>query len=461
MAQILNMPRLSDTMSEGRLIKWHKKEGDKIAPGDVLAEVETDKANMDFESFDDGVLLKIIVGDGQTAPVGGPVAIIGKAGEDVSEMLANLKSGEPAPAPKAAAPATPKPAEKQAPATPVEAKTPAKPQPEQRAATPPQTQTRTPTQTGTRTSAQPAPSAPPSGNGHGRILASPLARRIADERGIDLRQVQGSGPAGRITKEDVEKFQPGAAPAVETRAPAAERPAVESRPIAVALPPGEPQPLSMMRKTIARRMTEAKQQTPHFYLTAEADMDAAVAFRGQVNEALGVKISFNDLVVKACALALRRLPQVNASWADGGIIVHDRVHVGVAVAIEDGLITPVVQDADMKSLGAIAREVQDLAALARDRKLRPEHYTGGTFTVSNLGMFGVEEFAAIINPPEAAILAVGAVRKVPVVKGDSIGIGHRMKVTLSGDHRVIDGATGAKFLQEVLRILEHPMTLAM
>ena len=466
MAQILNMPRLSDTMSEGRLIKWHKKEGDKIAPGDVLAEVETDKANMDFESFDDGVLLKIIVGDGQTAPVGGPVAIIGKAGEDVSELLANVKSGETAaPAPKAAAPATPKPGEKQAPAAPVETKTPAKPQPqpEQRAAPPPQTQTQTGTQTrtGTRT---PTTQQAPSGNGHGgRILASPLARRIADERGIDLRQVQGSGPSGRITKEDVEKFEPGAAPAMETRAPAAERPApmAESRPIAVATPPGEPQPLSMMRKTIARRMTEAKQQTPHFYLTAEADMDAAVGFRGQVNEALGVKISFNDLVVKACALALRRLPQVNASWADGGIIVHDRVHVGVAVAIDEGLITPVVQDADMKSLGAIAREVQELAALARDRKLRPENYTGGTFTVSNLGMFGVEEFAAIINPPEAAILAVGAVRKVPVVKGDSIGIGHRMKVTLSGDHRVIDGATGAKFLQEVLRILEHPMTLAM
>ena len=464
MAQILNMPRLSDTMSEGRLIKWHKKEGDKIAPGDVLAEVETDKANMDFESFDDGVLLKILIGDGQTAPVGGPVAIIGKAGEDVSELLAKVKSGETAPAPKAAekkAPASPAPSEKQAPAAPVETKPPAKPQPQpEQKAPPPQTQTQTRTQTGTqtRTSEQPAPS----GNGHGgRILASPLARRIADERGIDLRQVQGSGPSGRITKEDVEKFEPGAAP--EPRAPAAPRPTpmAEPRPISVATPPGEPQPLSMMRKTIARRMTEAKQQTPHFYLTAEADMDAAVAFRGQVNEALGVKISFNDLVVKACALALRRLPQVNASWADGGIILHDRVHVGVAVAIDDGLITPVVQDADMKSLGAIAREVQELAALARDRKLRPEHYTGGTFTVSNLGMFGVEEFAAIINPPEAAILAVGAVRKVPVVKGDSVGIGNRMKITISGDHRVIDGATGAKFLQEVLRILEHPMTLAM
>jgi pyruvate dehydrogenase E2 component (dihydrolipoyllysine-residue acetyltransferase) len=443
MAQILNMPRLSDTMSEGRLIKWHKKEGDKVAPGDILAEVETDKANMDFESFDEGVLLKILIGDGQTAPVGGPVAIIGKAGEDVSDLLAKVKSGEPAPAPKAAAPApaTPKPAEKQAPAAPVETKPVAKPQPA------PAPQTRTPTPTA------------PSGNGQqGRIVASPLARRIADERGIDLKQIRGSGPGGRIIKEDVERFEPGAA-----AAPAVAREPTPSfvPPPPTVVPSGEPQPLSMMRKTIARRMTEAKQQTPHFYLTAEADMDAAVAFRGQVNEALGVKISFNDLVVKACALALRRIPQVNASWADGGIIVHDRVHVGVAVAIEEGLITPVVQDADMKSLGAIAREVQELAALARDRKLRPEHYTGGTFTVSNLGMFGVEEFAAIINPPEAAILAVGAVRKIPVVKGDQLAIGNRMKVTLSGDHRVIDGATGAKFLQEVLRILEHPMTLAM
>jgi pyruvate dehydrogenase E2 component (dihydrolipoamide acetyltransferase) len=469
MAQILEMPRLSDTMQEGRVIKWHKKEGDRIAPGDVIAEIETDKANMDFEAFDAGVLLKILVEDGGTAPVGGPVAILGQPGEDVSALLAQASAGGKAqPAPAAA-----QQAERQVPAAPTAPVAPAataaaQPQP---AASPEAARAPAPPP---RPAPSPAPSparapATTGGNGHGRILASPLARRLADELGVNLRQLRGSGPGGRIVKGDVERAagQPGRAaasePAPETPAPQATRgPAPAAAPPATSAPPAaQSQSLSMMRKTIARRMVEAKQQAPHFYLTAQADMDAAVAFRAQVNEALGVKISFNDLVIKACALALRRVPQVNASFAGDHLVLHPQVHIGVAVAIEDGLITPVVHDADVKSLGAIAREVQELAARARERKLRPEEYTGSTFSVSNLGMFGVEEFAAIINPPEAGILAVGAVRKQPVVKDDDIVVGHRMKVTLSGDHRTIDGATGARFLQEVLRILEHPMTLAM
>jgi pyruvate dehydrogenase E2 component (dihydrolipoamide acetyltransferase) len=286
----------------------------------------------------------------------------------------------------------------------------------------------------------------------GLAPASPLARRIAQERGIDLRLVQGSGPQGRIVKRDIEAFQ--GEPAAETHAQA---PHPQTAPTGE----GAEQPLSMMRKTIARRMTEAKQTAPHFYVTVDADMDAAVAFRAQVNEALGVKISYNDLIIKACALALRRVPQLNASFAADRIVLHGRVDIGVAVALEDGLITPVVRAVDTKSLGAIAREVADLAERARARKLGPDEYTGSTFSVSNLGMFGVESFSAILNPPEAGILAVGAIRKEPVVKDDQIVIGHRMRMTLSADHRATDGAVGARFLQEVLRILEHPMTLAM
>jgi pyruvate dehydrogenase E2 component (dihydrolipoamide acetyltransferase) len=472
MAQLMEMPKLSDTMTEGVVRKWQKKEGDKVAPGDLVAEVETDKATMDFESFDEGVLLKLLVADGSTVPVGAPIAILGKAGEDISAMLAEAEkkqkgsasgkaAAKPAPAPAAEKPPAAKPAAAPAPA--------AKPAP---AAAKPAAPAARPA---------PAPAATPVNGAAagGKILASPLARRLATDLGVDLRTVAGTGPGGRIVERDVKAAAergPGAAPAAaeanEAAVPRAdaslphplapERRA-ETRP-AVTAPAGEDQlqPLSLMRKTIARRLVESKTQIPHFYLTAEVDMEAAMTFREQVKEVHGAKLSVNDLIIKAAALALRRVPEANAGWSPNGdgIIRFGRVDVGMAVAIEDGLVTPVIRSADVKTLGQIAAEAQDLAKRARDRKLKPEDMTGGTFSISNLGMMGVKEFAAIINPPEAAILAVGTVRKEPVVKNNQIVIGQRMAMTLSCDHRVIDGALGARLLQAIVAILERPITLA-
>jgi pyruvate dehydrogenase E2 component (dihydrolipoamide acetyltransferase) len=475
MAQLLEMPKLSDTMTEGVVRKWQKKEGDKIAPGDLVAEVETDKATMDFESFDEGVLLKLLVADGATVPVGAPIAILGKAGEDISAALAEAekkKGGKAAAAP--AAKATPAPASKAAAAPAKPAAAAAKPAP---AAAKPAPQPARPA---------PAPAATPAnGASSGKILASPLARRLATDLGVDLRTVAGTGPGGRIVERDVKAAAergPGAAPAAgdadEASVPRADASLphplaperrTEARP-SVSAPAGEDtlQPLSLMRKTIARRLVESKTQIPHFYLTTEVDMEAAMVFREQVKEVHGAKLSVNDLIIKAAALAMRRVPEANAGWSpDGdGIIRFGRVDVGMAVAIEDGLVTPVIRSADVKTLGQIAAEAQDLAKRARDRKLKPEDMTGGTFSISNLGMMGIKDFAAIINPPEAAILAVGAVRKEAVVKRaaggttDQIVIGQRMSMTLSCDHRVIDGALGARLLQAIVAILERPITLA-
>ncbi len=452
MAQIIPMPKLSDTMSEGVLRKWHKKEGDKIAAGDLLAEIETDKATMDFESFDAGVLLKRLVDDGATVAINAPIAIFGKAGEDIAAALAEAGATKSAAPPAQAAPAaafSSGPAPSATPAAPAPAPA-AKP----------------------TAGVRPAPAAPaaaPEAATNGKILASPLARKIAAELGMDLRGLRGSGPGGRIVERDVKGAATAPAPtAVET--PRADsglaHPIVpdrrqEPRPSAWAVP-GEDQtfPLSLMRKTIARRLVESKTQIPHYYLTAEVDADAAMAFREQVAEVHGAKLSVNDLVLKAVALALRRVPECNASWTDEGVVRFARVDIGMAVAVEDGLLTPVIRSADGKTLGQIAAEARDLAKRARDRKLRPEDMTGSTFSVSNLGMMGVKEFSAIINPPEAAILAVGTVRKEPVVKGDQIAIGQRMSLTLSCDHRVIDGALGARLLGAIVSILERPMTLA-
>jgi pyruvate dehydrogenase E2 component (dihydrolipoamide acetyltransferase) len=459
MAQLLEMPKLSDTMKEGVLRKWHKKEGDKIAPGDLVAEVETDKATMDFESFDAGVLLKRLIADGATVPIGAPIAILGVAGEDITAALAQAETRKGGSAGAAANPTAPAPA----PAAP--APTPARPAlvpaPAPRAAAPAR------------------PAAPAVTNG-AKILASPLARRLATDLGVDLRAIQGSGPGGRIVERDVKSAaeQPAAAaPAAPAAAPAAalevpradaslphplapER-RTESRPAAAPVPNGDTLiPLSLMRKTIARRLIESKTQIPHFYLTADADMDAAMAFREQVKEVHGAKLSVNDLIIKAAALALRRMPECNASFTDEGIVRYARVDIGMAVAIEDGLVTPVIRSADAKTLGQVAAEAQDLAKRARDRKLKVEDMTGSTFSISNLGMLGIKEFSAIINPPEAAILAVGTIRKEPVVKDDKIVVGQRMSLTLSCDHRVIDGALGAKLLQAIIAILERPITLA-
>ncbi len=473
MAQIIEMPKLSDTMKEGVLRKWHKKEGDKISAGDLLAEIETDKATMDFESFDSGVLLKRLVADGATVPINAPIAVFGTVGEDIAAALAEaaLRAGGPAATAKAPPPPAPTPVAVSAEPAPAPAAPAAKP------------------------AARPSAASSPASNGAtsgGKILASPLARKLAAELGVDLRTLAGSGPGGRIVERDVKGAADGTASApapvgASVTAPMAAAPTVpsalppvafpradaglphplvpdrrtETRPPAFNTPGGDAlQPLSLMRKTIARRLVESKTQIPHFYLSADADMEAAMAFRGQVKEVHGAKLSVNDLIIKAAALALRRIPEANASFTDEGIVRYGRVDIGMAVAVEDGLLTPVIRSADVKTLGQIAAEAQDLAKRARDRKLRPEDMTGSTFSISNLGMLGISEFAAIINPPEAAILAVGAVRKIPVVKNDQIVIGQRMTLTLSCDHRVVDGALGAKLLAAIISILERPITLA-
>jgi pyruvate dehydrogenase E2 component (dihydrolipoamide acetyltransferase) len=470
MATILDMPQLSDTMKIGVMRKWRKNEGDKMSPGEVLAEVETDKATMDFEAFDEGVLLKKLIADGASVPVGTPIAIVGKAGEDIAALVeqAQARAGGAKPeAPKAAAPAAkPAVAPAPAPAKPAAASAPA---PSPRPAPAPR-------------AAAPAPAAPAT-----KVLASPLARKLATDLGIDLRSVTGTGPGGRIVERDVNAAAEGgsagssaasdhaveeapstrataSAPPVSSAAPlpaqiVPERRA-EARPAAPSPADDVVKPLSMMRRTIATRLLESKTTIPHFYLTADVDMDAAMEFREQVAQVHGAKLSVNDLVLKACALAMRRIPAANASFTEEAIIEHARVDIGMAVAIEDGLITPVIRDADKKTIGQIGAEAREMAGRARDRKLKPEEFTGATFSVSNLGMLGVKDFCAIINPPEAAILAVGTVRKEPVVKDGKIVVGQRMSITLSCDHRVIDGALGAKVLQAIVGILERPISLA-
>ena len=442
MATLIVMPRLSPTMEEGVLAKWTKKEGDKIAPGDIIAEVETDKANMDFPLEDEGVLLKLLVKSGDTVKLGAPVAILGDKGEDVSALLKEISGG----APTAKAAAAPAPAAASAPAAAPAAAPAVVP-----------------------AIAAPVPAAAPVVS-DGRITASPLARRLAGDSGLDIRAIAGSGPGGRIIKRDIERAlsQKTATPAAPAPSHAAAAPA--SAPAAM-FPGDEQVPMSMMRRTAGKRLVEAKQTVPHFYLTSEAPMDALWQFREQLNRAAvasgGEKVSVNDLILKALARALRVVPQANRSVAADGVsdIKHERVDISVAVALDDGLITPVVRNADQKSVGAIAKEVKDLAARGRDKRLRPEEYTGGTFSLTNLGMFGIREFYAIINPPESGILAVGAVEKRPVVVEidgkDEVRIERRLTLTLSCDHRVIDGALGAKLLAEVVRGLREPMLLVL
>jgi pyruvate dehydrogenase E2 component (dihydrolipoamide acetyltransferase) len=488
MAQIIDMPQLSDTMREGVLRKWRKNEGEKIAPGELLAEVETDKATMDWEAYDEGTLLKKLIPDGTTVPVGSPIAILGNPGEDIAGLIAEAASrsgGKKG----AAAGAAPQPAAQAKPA-PEKAPAPAAPAPKAAAPAPAARPAAPRAANGASNGGAPAAAraAAPAAPG-GRILASPLARRLATDLGIDLRTVRGTGPGGRIVERDVKVAAEGggggqadaaavdwhaAEEAPQTR-PAAAASASGAAPLPAQLVPERrsearpatpapaddvEKPLSMMRRTIARRLVESKTTVPHFYLTAEADMDAAMEFREQVSQVHGAKLSVNDLVMKAAALALRKVPEANASFGDEAIRLHARVDVGMAVAIEDGLVTPVIRDADKKTLGQIANEARELAGRARDRKLRPEEMTGGTFSVSNLGMLGIDHFQAIINPPEAVILAVGRVRKEPVVKDDKVVVGRRMSLTLSCDHRVVDGAVGAKLMQAIVAILERPITLA-
>ena len=459
------LAKLSPTMEEGTIVKWSKNEGDAVKPGDVLAEIETDKANMEMEAQGSGILRKILVEAGGKAPIGTLIGVIAEANEDIEPLIAKegAKAGAAAkaaaaPAPAAPAPAAPAPEPAQA-AAEASAKAAPADQPASAAAaekTPP-----VPPPPAARPAPAPAPvaaSASTGGEG-GRVKASPLARSMAAHQNIDLSSVAGSGPGGRIIKRDIESWagpRPSAAPARVSAAPSP-RPA----PPGPSITPGQELPLSNMRKTIAKRLSESMFGSPHYYVTVEIDMDAAVDLREQIQRLEEGKVSFNDLVVKACAKALTRFPMVNASWGGDKIATHADVNIGIAVAIPDGLITPVVRNADRKSILDIAHEVRDLATRARDRKLKPDEFTGSTFTISNLGMFDVDSFTAIINPPDSAILAVGAVRKVPVVDGDTIRPGHRMKVTMSSDHRVIDGALAAQFLAEVRRLLEAPVALVM
>jgi pyruvate dehydrogenase E2 component (dihydrolipoamide acetyltransferase) len=439
-------------MEEGLIVKWSKNEGDTVKVGDVLAEVETDKANMEMESLAAGVLRKIFVPAGQKAPVAAIIAVIAGKDEDISAFEAQAakeKGGATAAAPAPAA----KPAEAPAPAP---AAAPAAPKPAPASASAPAPVPSAPKP------AAPAP-APVAHAAGGRVKASPLAKKVAAEKQLHIEEIPGSGPGGRIVKRDVEAFVPSAAPARGASSASA-----PSRPVpAVQVTPGVSQtvPLSNMRKTIARRLSESLFSSPHFYVTVDIDMDRAVDLRAQLKEA-NVKVSVNDFIVRACALALRAVPQVNASWApaaDGSaeaIVLNGDVHIGIAVALPDGLITPVVQFADQKPVAHISAEIRELADRAKSKKLKPEEYTGATFTISNLGMMDVHEFTAIINPPGAAILSVGSVRKEAVVgANDQIKVGQRMKITLGSDHRVIDGAVSATFLAEVKRLLQNPVLL--
>ncbi len=438
MATKIVMEALSPTMEEGRLVEWKKHEGDAVSSGDVLAEVETDKAVMELVARASGVLLKQLVAAGATVPVSAPVGWIGGKGESVP---GDGGGAAPAGAAKAAAPPrSPPPSSKreETPAIPKREEKPA-PAPAQAAAPAP------------RQGASTAP--PPHRPSAERIKASPLARRIASERGVDLAGISGSGPEGRIIKRDLEGA--AAPPAAAERAPAVSRPAPREGPAF------EDRPLTQIRKTIARRLAQSIGPIPTFYLTSEVDMERVAEAREALNAVAGDqgKASFNDIVLKAVATALVQHPECNAWWQDDHIRYWSEVHLGMAVAVDDGLITPVLRHADRKSLREIAAEARELAGRARERRLKPEEYTGSTFSVSNLGMFDIEHFTAVINPPEAGILAVGSIAQVPAVHGGHVVPRRRMRMTMSCDHRVIDGATGARFLKTLKLLLENPLAL--
>ena len=405
MAEVVNMPRLSDTMTEGVVAKWHKNVGDQVSEGDLLAEIETDKATMEFESFQEGFLLHIGVAEGAKAPVDTILAILGEKGEDITELL----KVESAPEPKKEEPA------KQAP------KSVDTPKVEEVKVTAP----------------IPAKTKGTAVESNGKAIASPLARKLADERNINLSLVKGTGDAGRIVKRDIDNYSGGnSAPSVERYTE------VE---------------VSQMRKVIAQRLGESKFTAPHFYLTCEINMDKTIEARKAINTVSPVKISFNDMIVKATSMALQEHPQVNSSWLGDRIRFNEHIHIGIAMAIEDGLLVPVVRFANNKRLSEISSEVKEYGVRAKAKKLQPEDWEGNTFTISNLGMFDIEEFTAIINPPDACILAVGSIVEKPVVKNGEIVIGNTLKVTLSCDHRVVDGVVGSKFLGTLKGYLENPV----
>ncbi len=436
MATKVHMEALSPTMEEGQLVKWLKSEGDPVSNGEILAEIETDKATMELVARGDGVLRRILLGEGGTAPVGAVIAVIAGEGEDIGELVAAAEGGETGGTAAAEdAPGPPEvPASDSSPSQ--EASAPEAPAPPP---TPP---------------ASPAPAESAGTSPGERVKASPLARRLAQEANLDLRSVQGSGPGGRIVKRDVEEARAAGGGGPESWAEAGSPPADSG--------PGvdfEDIPLSQMRKTIAKRLVESISPVPHFFLRITVDMSRTLEARKRVNALLekgGEKVSLNDFILKATAQALARHPEVNSHWAGDVVRRYHRVHLGVAVAVEDGLITPVIRDAHLKGLARISREVRELADRGREKRLQPEEYTGSTFSVSNLGMYGIHEFTGVINPPEAGILAVGGVEDTPVVEGGEVVVKPLMKVTMSCDHRVVDGATGANFLRTLKAMLEEP-----
>ncbi len=426
MAEVIRMPRLSDTMEEGNIVSWLKKVGDAVEPGDILAEVETDKATMELESFNDGILLHIGVEQGPVA-VEGVIAIIGNKDEDISAILKSIENESTGSVPSEEKP--------EAVVEPV-------------AAAPVETVSSAPS---TPSSAEPVQ---PASMSDGRIKASPLARKMAEESSIDLSRIQGSGENGRIIKKDVDNAIKMGVPA-----PASTQTANIQLPSTIDENIYGDKPLSQMRKIIAKRLGESKFTAPHFYLTMEIDIGNAIEARTAINEDAEIRISFNDIIVKACASALRIHPMINASWYDDRISYHRDINIGVAVAIDEGLMVPVIRQADLKSLSTIKSEIKVLAGKAKERKISPDEMSGNTFTVSNLGMFDIDEFTAIINPPDACILAVGSIVEKPVVKDGQIVVGSVMKVTLSCDHRVVDGAKGAAFLQTLKAFLENPIKI--
>ena len=401
MAEVIKMPRLSDTMTDGVVAKWHKKVGDVVKEGDLLADIETDKATMEFEAFQEGVLLHIGVAETESAPVDSILAILGEKGEDVSNLLDSNNESEE----------TPKKEEKNI---------------------------SSPANNSYNSSFE----TPKKSTDNLLIKASPLAKKIAKEKGIDISQIKGSGENGRIIKRDLNNFN----------TKTTEEKIVSTNDMTM-------QPLSQMRKTIASRLSQSKFTAPHFYLTSEVDVENLISLRQNINQTLDEKISFNDIIIKAVAFSLRKHPNINVSWSEDNIILNENINIGVAIAVDEGLLVPVIKNADKNSILDISNKIKDFAERSRNKKINLEELSGNTFTVSNLGMFGIDEFTAIINPPDACILAVGAIKQKPIVKNNEIAIGNIMKVTLSSDHRLVDGAEGAKFLKTLKTVLESPFLM--
>jgi pyruvate dehydrogenase E2 component (dihydrolipoamide acetyltransferase) len=420
-ATLITMPKMSDTMQEGTIATWLKKVGDSVKAGEIIAEVETDKATMELESYEDGVLLYIGIEAGNSVPVDGVIAVIGEKGADYQTLLKAHEAGGSEAAPS-------------------ESQAEAAPSPETKSESKP-------------ASSAPVATPPPAVSSGERVKASPLAKKIAEEKGVDIRQVAGSGEGGRIVKRDVENFVPAVAPAAAVSAAAG-----ASVPV-LGQESFREEKVSQMRKTIAKRLAESKFGAPHFYLTMEINMDKAIEARKSMNEISPVKISFNDMVIKATAAALRQHPKVNSSWLGDKIRYNDHIHIGMAVAVEEGLLVPVIRFADSLSLSQISNQAKTLGGKAKTKELQPKDWEGNTFTISNLGMFGIDEFTAIINPPDACILAVGGIKETVIVKDGQMKIGNIMKVTLSCDHRVVDGAVGSAFLLTLKGLLEDPVRI--